>query len=68
MGRWLHPPRCLSDCTYYSLLALCCRFDNDLHKQAGDIAGERNMKDHLQRERDQLLKQKYNLGQQLEVK
>lgn len=55
------------------LLILCVaffyqRFDNELHIKAGDIAGERNMRDHLQKERDQLLKQKYLLTQQLEVR
>ncbi|KAF6019499.1 hypothetical protein EB796_022191 [Bugula neritina] len=42
------------------------RFDSELQLKAGDMAGEKSMKAHLQKERDQLLTQKYSLTQQLE--
>ncbi|XP_067938271.1 unconventional myosin-XVIIIa-like isoform X2 [Watersipora subatra] len=42
------------------------RFDNELHQHADDIAGEKARRDLLQKERDQLLKHKYAVSQQLE--
>ena len=44
-----------------------CRHDNVNDNVIHDLAAEKNMREHLQKERDSLLKIKYTMSQQLEV-